>query len=162
MSVRRQIMICLAVVATLQLPTHAMHSSPFHATGVLRYGEAIRSGDGCTELRFSRNGEYYNRLEFRPISDDPSCGSPNWDSYSDYDWAGRGVGEHQSSLEPRGHYAAEAVMQADGNFVVYNTADGTPIWATHTAGNPGAYLNVQGDGNLVIYSASDAVLWSLF
>lgn len=163
MSLRIQAMSCVAVVAlVLQLPVHATTQSPVHATWVLHQGDTIRSGDNCTELRFSQNGTYYNRLELRPISDDPRCGSPNWDSYSDYDWAGRGVGEHRSADEPRGHFAAAAVMQADGNFVLYNLADGNPIWSTHTAGNPGAYLNVQGDGNLVIYSASDAVLWSLF
>ena len=55
-------------------------------------------------------------------------------------------------------------MQDDGNFVVYDIEDGAPIpvFATHTDGNPGAYLRVQDDGNMVIYSASHAPLWSLF
>jgi hypothetical protein len=55
-------------------------------------------------------------------------------------------------------------MQPDGNFVIYDIEDGSPIpvWSTNTAGNPGAYLNLQDDGNMVIYSASNTVLWSLF
>ena len=55
-------------------------------------------------------------------------------------------------------------MQHDGNFVIYDLDQNpvVPLWATHTDGNSGAYLNVQSDGNLVIYSASNAVLWSLF
>ena len=50
-------------------------------------------------------------------------------------------------------------MQGDGNFVLY-TSSGTPVWASNTAGNSGAYLQVQNDGNVVVYSASGAVLWS--
>ena len=37
---------------------------------------------------------------------------------------------------------------------------GTALWASNTAGNSGAYLQVQNDGNVVVYSASGAVLWS--
>jgi hypothetical protein len=59
--------------------------------------------------------------------------------------------------EPFGGTAA--IMQADGNFVLY-TSSGTPVWASNTAGNTGAYLNVQNDGNVVVYSASGAPLWS--
>jgi hypothetical protein len=35
------------------------------------------------------------------------------------------------------------------------------IWATNTAGNPGAYLAVQNDGNLVVYNAAGTkALWA--
>ena len=50
-------------------------------------------------------------------------------------------------------------MQGDGNFVLY-TSSGTPVWASGTAGNAGAYLDVQNDGNVVVDSASGATLWS--
>jgi hypothetical protein len=43
--------------------------------------------------------------------------------------------------------------------VVYTSA-GSPLWASGTAGNPGADLVVQNDGNVVVYSASGAALWS--
>jgi hypothetical protein len=49
-------------------------------------------------------------------------------------------------------------MQSDGNLVLY-TSSGTPVWATGTPGNPGAYLEVQNDANLVIYSPSGTALW---
>jgi hypothetical protein len=51
------------------------------------------------------------------------------------------------------------VMQADGNLVLYNNS-GRPLWASHTEGNPGAYLAMQSDGNLVVYSVSGQPLWS--
>ncbi len=41
-------------------------------------------------------------------------------------------------------------MQGDGNFVLYDQ-NNDPVWASGTAGNPGADLAVQEDGNLVVY-----------
>ena len=53
-----------------------------------------------------------------------------------------------------------AVMQPDGNFVVYSYRGHThPLWASNTAGHPGALLAKQFDGNLVIYQGSRA-LWA--
>jgi hypothetical protein len=152
----------LAMVTAVQNPASAAaSSSPFFAGSVLRQGDAIRSAGGCFELRFHFDGGYLNRLDLESTG---SCGGSNWDSWSDFDWQGYGQGTHESATEPRGMRAAEAVMQDDGNFVVYDIQDGFPIpvWSTNTSGNPGAYLNVQDDGNMVIYSASNAVLWSLF
>ncbi len=42
------------------------------------------------------------------------------------------------------------IMQGDGNFVLYD-ASGAPLFHTNTHGHPGAYLAIQNDGNLVIY-----------
>ncbi len=49
-----------------------------------------------------------------------------------------------------------AVMQDDGNFVVYGP-DNCPRWASGTEGHLGAYLILQADGNLVIYDGDNAV-----
>jgi hypothetical protein len=51
----------------------------------------------------------------------------------------------------------EAVMQSDGNFVIYQyTTSRQPIWATGTNGRgvPPYRLAVQADSNLVVYGAS--------
>jgi hypothetical protein len=50
-------------------------------------------------------------------------------------------------------------MQTDGNFVLYNQ-HGVPIWATNTAGHPGAEAVWQNDGNLVVYTASGQPIWA--
>jgi len=50
-----------------------------------------------------------------------------------------------------------AVMQGDGNFVVYR--GNKPLWSSHTYNNPGAYLAYQTDGNVVVYNGSKAK-WS--
>ncbi|MCC6862739.1 MAG: hypothetical protein IT158_29460 [Bryobacterales bacterium] len=49
----------------------------------------------------------------------------------------------------------QAIMQVDGNFVIYDF--GRPIWATHTNGRglPPWRLAVQPDGNIVVYGGPD-------
>jgi hypothetical protein len=65
-------------------------------------------------------------------------------------------------------WLVELDMQADGNLVAYygpNVDDGfvaagsAAIFASNTAGNPGAFLRMQDDGNLVIYGPA-GVLWA--
>lgn len=41
-------------------------------------------------------------------------------------------------------------MQSDGNLVFYGTKQEV-MWASDTAGNPGAFAQFEDDGNLVIY-----------
>jgi surface antigen len=54
----------------------------------------------------------------------------------------------------------QLAMQDDGNLVLYNDF-GRALWASHTEGNPGAYLATQSsDGNVVIYSSSGQALWN--
>ena len=52
--------------------------------------------------------------------------------------------------------AGQALMQNDGNSVVYD-AGGGALWSTGTVGNPGARLAIQDDGNLVVYRADGQV-----
>ena|GEM_PF-5958626 len=54
-----------------------------------------------------------------------------------------------------------AVMQADGNFVIYNRGNGVekPLWHTNTYGNNGAFFALQQDGNLVVYSSAHKPLY---
>lgn len=52
--------------------------------------------------------------------------------------------------------ASYAIMQADGNFVIYTNYN-KPLWASGTAGNGGAFLVVQNDGNMALYQGTNAV-----
>ena len=56
-----------------------------------------------------------------------------------------------------GKRAHSAIMQGDGNFVLYGQAGA--LWHTSTHGKPGAWLIVQNDGNMVIYGSGGA-LWN--
>ena len=53
----------------------------------------------------------------------------------------------------------QALMQTDGNFVLYD-ATGTALWWTGTEGNAGARLSVQDDGNLVVARPDGRVIWA--
>ncbi|HYX71651.1 MAG TPA: hypothetical protein VE732_02695 [Nitrososphaera sp.] len=57
--------------------------------------------------------------------------------------------------------AVIAIMQGDGNFVLYDEQMGRKgkgaEWATGTNPNPGAFLALQNDGNLVIYRGNKAI-----
>lgn len=51
-----------------------------------------------------------------------------------------------------------SVMQGDGNFVLYN--GNKPLWASQTAGSGGKQLIIQNDGNLVIYTSNNKPVWA--
>lgn len=57
-----------------------------------------------------------------------------------------------------GSAASVAIMQGDGNFVLYDP-NAKPVWHTQTFGSVGAKMRLQDDGNLVIYAADGALLW---
>lgn len=50
-----------------------------------------------------------------------------------------------------------AVMQEDGNFVVYRASKA--LWASNTVGR-GDYVIMQYDGNLVVYDSSLKPVWA--
>jgi hypothetical protein len=71
--------------------------------------------------------------------------------------AGDALFEGQTVHSPGG--GARLTYQSDGNLVVYRH-DGTPLWASHTAGTAPGSVNMQYDGNLVIYDAGGRPLWA--
>ncbi|MEU8975946.1 hypothetical protein AB0D11_43355 [Streptomyces monashensis] len=78
---------------------------------------------------------------------------------------GKGAGQVVWSTGTSGNPGAYAVMQTDGNLVVYKSGGGPgkggALWASGTYGNPGAYATVQDDGNVVVYAkASHSPLWA--
>src|SRR5687767_14878107 len=56
-----------------------------------------------------------------------------------------------------GRTPGRAIMQGDGNFVVYDGV-GALAWASGTAGHDGACLAVQNDGNCVLYHNGVALM----
>ncbi|MGW2320179.1 hypothetical protein [Streptomyces sp. NPDC001680] len=77
---------------------------------------------------------------------------------------GKGSGQTVWSTGTSGNSGAYAVMQTDGNLVVYKNGggpgNGGALWSSKTYGNPDAYATVQDDGNIVVYGkASTSPLW---
>ena len=63
------------------------------------------------------------------------------------------------SAYTQGQAASIAIMQDDGNFVVYDSFQNA-LWNSQTYGNPDAFVIVQDDGNLVIYAGDGQTpLW---
>ncbi len=56
------------------------------------------------------------------------------------------------------HSGDFAVMQLDGNFVVYDKFS-TPLWASGTAGHPDAWLQMGTSGQFIVYSPGRHELW---
>lgn len=63
-----------------------------------------------------------------------------------------------SSRTDRRGRNCRAIMQGDGNFVVYEEY-GRPVFNTRTDRNPGSILVLQDDGNLVMYQGN-RVMWA--
>lgn len=65
------------------------------------------------------------------------------------------------SSETGKYQARDAVMQTDGNFVIYDH-DATPVWSSATERNFGAFLALQNDGNMVKISfASSKIIFAV-
>lgn len=71
------------------------------------------------------------------------------------------TGTTQWNSGTAGTGAGSAIMQSDGNFVVYD-AQGVAKWFTKTGGNTNAFLVLQTDGNLVVYSSGGQAVWDRF
>ncbi len=97
----------------------------------LKAGESIISGDGSVSLIYQNDG---NLVLY-------SQGKALW-----------------SSLTP-GTSPGQAVMQGDGNFVVYDSNQRV-VFTSKTDGYSGARLIVQSDGNLVLYDTENKARWA--
>lgn len=61
------------------------------------------------------------------------------------------------STRTAGKAVTAAVMQSDGNFVLYNNSQA--VWHTHTADHGGARLVVLETGDVVIKGPRGKILW---
>lgn len=127
------------------------------ASGTRLFADILYGGDviPIPQARYSASGEYrvvwaFSNFEYFLMHQQLVNGT----------WTNRGyvldVIIHASLASP----PAGVYMQTDGNFVAYDDL-WTPVAASDTYGNPGAYLNIQDDGNVVNYSTSGTALWSM-
>ena len=75
-------------------------------------------------------------------------------------YSGDRLTEGQQLISRSGSH--KAVMQTDGNFVVYNNKTNAPTWASQTNGKgvKPRYLAMQTDGNLVVYGKYNKPWWA--
>jgi hypothetical protein len=133
-------------------------------------GTSIISGNGDYQLLMQTDGDLVeNSLHgISPLVIDhgvtnndylaggnASAGGGNWTVTGTY------VGEETTQIwhsNTAGNPGARAVLQPDGNFVVYSASNAV-LWSSNTGGHPGATLTVQNDGNAVLYANGQA-LWA--
>lgn len=85
------------------------------------------------------------------------CGLASMSASAAWLKSGQQLVAGQSLTSHDGRYTA--IMQGDGNFVVYRIADGVAIWNTGTGGTGADHIVMQGDGNLVIYTPDGRAVW---
>jgi hypothetical protein len=131
------VVLLLVLVATLALPPPDASASDPATNTLTSTNQELLPGqfltEGNYELVMQTDGNLVLYLE--------SQGEVLWASQTE------GIG------------GAYAVMQSDGNFVVYSTA-GRALWASGTNGDVGDELVLQPDGNLVVYGSNGPPLWS--
>lgn len=119
-----------AALLTLTAPVSGPSSSRLQAGQRLAGGQGLVSPNGQYRLTMQPRGNLLEHMGSRVL------------------WA-----SHTS-----GNPGATAVMQPDGNLVVFS-ASNRPLWTSHTGGHPaGAYFaSLQSDGNLVIHGPRKVV-----
>jgi predicted lipoprotein with Yx(FWY)xxD motif len=111
----------------------------------------------------SANGQYAAYLQSdanlvlcHAVDGGADLGRPYWSAFANA--SGLVCGPHQGAP----YYA---IMQDDGNFVLYNGKNpensGPPFWASHTNQSKGQFTAImQDDGNFVVYKGTPAALGS--
>jgi hypothetical protein len=112
------------------------------AGDTLKPGQFLRSPNGRFSLAMQRDGDL--------VTSERPAGTPTWASGSG------------------GHPGAYAILQGDGNLIVYPKGRSAPLtgqptsalWQAESNGHPGAKVDLLDNGNLVIRSHDGAaVLW---
>jgi hypothetical protein len=120
------------LIVWLALATVAFRTPVAHASAggsdlrpgeSLKPGEFLRSANGQFQLTLQQDGN----LVLNSIADSRLLFSSN----------------------TAGNAVSEAIMQTDGNFVIYGFP--AALWSTNTGGYPASFITLQDDGNLVVY-----------
>jgi hypothetical protein len=152
-----------SAAAATQLTSASADSFALPAGQVLSAGQALTSPNGDYQLLQQPGGDLVENSLYSvaPIHFIESGGAR---VYHDGGNSEQGVNGPPQSVQlwhagTGGHPGAKAVMQDDGNLVVYGPT-GAVLWASGTAGHPGARLTVQDDANVVVYSSANRALWA--
>lgn len=121
-------------LATAVTPRSTVHQTAVDTiTGAFGVNTVHTSTDGRFQLKLRPGGDLWLTTSWAPDQ-------PYWRSRTD------------------GSNADAAVMQGDGNFVLYRNS--VAVWSTGTSGYPGSILRLQDDGNLVVYAPGNVAKWN--
>lgn len=160
-----------AAIAIVGAATVTRHLAASSYTQYMYAGDELNGGAGDTltssqggyklKMVFTLTG-YFGEAAWYMAWIEVANNGLLWNSLSDGNGGDR-FGDHiaQWSLCTNGSDNPSALMQDDGNFVMYDSND-VSCWATQTNPNSGAWLGAQDDSNLVVYTGEGAPLWALF
>ncbi len=123
-------------------------ASNYAAPGAPSSCGALLAGQGL------RPGQMWSSCDGRFLLDMQTDGNLVWYMTTPTPW--KVLWSSGSYHKGNGYQADFAIMQGDGNFVVY--APTGPVWATGTYS--GGRLALQNDGNLVVYNSSGRAVWA--
>jgi surface antigen len=148
---RARVLGALALLALLaQVLAGGLAAAPASAQAGPDLGSQLTSGATMAPGQYlqSPNGQYTLQMQ----------GSDG--NLVEYNAAGQPLWAPPPPTPTGGHPGAYAVLQGDGNFVVYAADHRTALWASYT-NVPNDYLTLQNDGNLVTYTAGGGTaLWA--
>jgi serine/threonine protein kinase len=118
-----------------------MSSTVIPSGGFLQPGESVHTSNRRFTLSMQADG---NLVEY-----DGHRGLPTWQSGTS------------------GNFGAYAVVQADGDFVVYPKGRSAPapglptpaLWSSGTYGHPGSYVELPSNGTTLVRARSGSILW---
>lgn len=116
-------------------------------------GRKLISMNGVYECELQRDGNLVIRSR-RGMLD--SFISPSTSQGHEFDSESQWMDQVIWSSNSRGRGADCAILDSDGNFVLYQQATGNVVWSSHTQGSYADRLILQNDGNLALTRS----LWS--
>lgn len=136
---------CVALFSLVAImavtPSHAGPGTPTLLRGEYLYaGQDLRSPNGLFRLLMQSDGNLVVYARSSPESTS--------------EWAHWHTNTH-------GNPGAFAIMQPDGNFVVYRS-DNYPLWDSDSWATPATHVKLQDDGNLVVYGDDGKPYWAAF
>lgn len=141
-----------AFIAVVVATTRTTNAVIIYQNETLTTPNQLYTDNGAYVLMWYGGFNIYDFLIWKDVA----TGYPIWTSWNDGGWEG-GWGTHTDQW---GNVGSHAVMQGDGNFVLYDWDYSDAVWATMTS--TGSFVNLQNDGNIVVYDSSNSPLWSLY
>jgi len=122
-------------------PTRTLGQSKIVSGGYLQSGQSVSSPNGNYLLSMQSDGNLVDYARQGMV--------PQWESGTS------------------GNFGAYAVMQVDGDFVVYPMGKSAPapgqptpaLWSSGSYGHPGSYADLKQDGQAVVRTEGGSILW---
>jgi hypothetical protein len=154
-----RLLLILTFAAGLALVAEKPTQATLFSGDILHAGQCNWSPSGTRALCLYSHNFNDMGLQYDVTSSWCNGTYTGWKSHFDAYYHCGGQGTHVNQWAPASANA-QADVQGDGNFVLYNGPGSYAVWATNTGGYDGAQVDPLDDYNLVVYYNGSPV-WSL-